>query len=98
VPDPVFFKKAIRVALQQMSGGMTPQIRKLLAANYPELVTTHRRFEPDGKKEEGAGSWENFEAPQDVCATAYWYQVLPSPVLPSIDPYPERIRDLGQRK
>jgi hypothetical protein len=98
VPDPVYFEKAIRVSLQQMSGGMTPQIRKLLAANYPELVTTHRKFEPDDRKDGGTGRWENFEAPQDVCATAYWYQVLPSPVFPAIDPFPDRVKDLALKK
>ncbi len=98
VPDPVFFSKAIRVTLQQMSGGMTRQIRELLSPTYPELVATHRKFEPGGKKDEGEGSWENFEAPQDVCATAYWYQVLPSPILAPIDPYPDRIKDLGLKK
>jgi hypothetical protein len=98
VPDPVYFQKAIRVTIQQMSGGMTPQIHKLLASDYPELVTTHREYEPDDTRDSGAGRWENFEAPQDVCATAYWYQLLPSPVFPPIDPFPQRIKDLGLKK
>jgi len=44
------------------------------------------------------GGWENFESPQDVCATAYWYQTLPSPVLPPLQPYVERMKDLGTAK
>jgi hypothetical protein len=74
-------------------------IRKPLAADYPELVATHRKFEPgEMKKVDGTGNWENFEAPQDVCATAYLYQVLPSADLPPIDPFADRIKDLGLKK
>ena len=35
------------------------------------------------------------ESPQDVCATAYWYQTLPSPRWPALETYAERVKDLG---
>ena len=57
-----------------------------------------RKFEPDDQRDRGTGKWENFEAPQDVCGTAYWYQVLPSQALPPIDPFSERIKDLGPKR
>ncbi len=99
VPDPIYFQKSIRVALQQMSGGMISQLRRMPPESYPELVSTHKRFDrkdyPEGAD---ADRWENFEAPQDVCATAYWYQQLPSPRLPALQPFAERIKDLGIKK
>ncbi len=99
VPDPVFFAKSIRVALQQIAGGTVGQLRKLPPERYPELVSTHKRFDPaDFADPSAAGRWENFEAPQDVCATAYWYQKSPYPVLPKLIPYEERVRDLAIRK
>jgi hypothetical protein len=62
---------------------------------FPELVSTHRTFDPKAFPETPEGTrWENFEAPQDVCAAAYWYQMLPSPVLPSLQPFAERMKDL----
>jgi hypothetical protein len=98
VPDPVYFDRAIRVTLQQMAGGTVSQLRELPPAHRPELVRTHRPFDPAEHAGAGSeGTWENFETPQDVCATAYWYQALPSPRWPPIEPYADRVRDLGDR-
>ena len=95
VADPVYFHQDIRVDLQQMYGDMTDNIRENISPeNYPELVRTHRKFDPDVKE----NTWENFEAPQDVCATAYWYQTLPSPDWGPIEPYEARMKDLGLKK
>jgi hypothetical protein len=97
VPDPVYFQKAIRVTLQQMAGGRVNQLRRLPAGERPELVRTHRPFDPaEYSGPEGEDTWENFETPQDVCATAYWYQTLPSPRWPPLEAYAQRIEDLGR--
>jgi hypothetical protein len=93
VPDPVYFAKAIRVTLQQIAGGLVRQLRELPSAQHPELVRTHRSFDSDAARDEG--TWENFETPQDVCATAYWYQTLPSPRWPAFASYRERVKDLS---
>lgn len=96
VPDPIYFSKSIRVTLQQMSGGTVAQLAKLPPDKYPELVETHRVFNPTDFKDASKNTqWQNFEAPQDVCATAYWYQVLPSPDLPGIGTFSERMKDLA---
>lgn len=95
LPDPVYFARSIRVTLQQISGGSVEQLRALDAGSRPELVRTHRRFEPPAPSPDDAKTWENFESPQDVCATAYWYQTLPSPRWPAIEAYADRVRDLG---
>jgi hypothetical protein len=97
IPDPVYFQKAIRVALQQIAGGTVSDLRKLEAAERPELVRNHRPFDPSAyERPEDEGNWENFETPQDVCATAYWYETLPSPRWPALEAYPDRVRDLGR--
>ncbi len=99
VPDPVYFATAIRVTLQQIEGGTVGQLRALPPESRPEVVSTHRKFDPaDFADASAAGRWENFEAPQDVCATAYWYQKPPFPQLPKLAPYGDRIRDLGFKK
>ncbi len=90
IPDPVYFHKDIRVTLQQMSGASAKQIiEKIKPENYPEMVKGHNRFDPDIHKD-----WQNFESPQDVCATAYWYQTLPSPDWGPIQGYEVRMQDL----
>ncbi len=93
-PDPVYFHKDIRVTLQQISGATAGDIAKHVAQeHYPELVKDHRPFDPASHS--APGEWLNFEAPQDVCATAYWYQTLPSPDLGALEPYTQRIQGLG---
>ncbi len=94
VPDPVYFARAVRVTLQQIAGGTVAQLRALPKERWPELVRSHQRFEAPTSPA-GGGAWENFESPQDVCATAYWYQTLPSPHWPSLDAYPDRVKDLA---
>ncbi|RLB13890.1 MAG: DUF2961 domain-containing protein [Deltaproteobacteria bacterium] len=91
VVDPVYFHQDIRVELQQISGANASLIAKRFKpGNYPELTATHKPFDPELNQE----GWHNFEAPQDVCATAYWYQSLPSPRWGPLEPYEERIKDL----
>lgn len=93
VPDPVYFHKDIRVTLQQIAGASVKQIRELVKPeNYPELTGTHQRFDPAAYPD--PRKWLNFEAPQDVCATAYWYQTLPSPDFGPLQPYAGRMQDL----
>ncbi|HXP61706.1 MAG TPA: glycoside hydrolase family 172 protein [Dongiaceae bacterium] len=94
VPDPVYFHAGIRVDLQQVSGARAQDILKRIEPkDYPELVATHRQFDPAGQR--AIDSWLNFEAPQDVCATAYWYQTLPSPRWEPLEPYEDRMKDLA---
>jgi hypothetical protein len=96
VPDPVFFTKAIRVTLQQIAGGSVTQLRALPPERRPELVRNHLRFEPPAATTASEDvTWENFETAQDLCATAYWYQTLPSPRWPALEAYPDRVKDLG---
>ena len=96
VPDPVYFARAPRVTLQQLAGATVNQLRRLPVADRPGLVRNHQRFDPAAyKAPDEEERWENFETPHDVCATAYWYQALPSPRWPPLDAYADRVRDLG---
>ena len=92
LPDPVYFQKSVRVTLQQMSGAAGSHLKPLRESDRPELVRTHRPFDP---ATDAQSDWENFEAPQDVCATAYWYQTLPSPAFGPLEPYADRMKDLA---
>lgn len=93
-PDPVYFHRDIRVTLQQMAGASVKQIRERIAPeNYPELTKTGAKF--DSSMYSDPREWLNFEAPQDVCATAYWYQTLPSPNFGPLERYQQRMQGLN---
>jgi hypothetical protein len=93
VPDPVYFHRDIRVTIQQIAGASLKQMRQLITSpNYPELTETRARFNPADYSD--PRKWLNFEVPQDVCATAYWYQTLPSPAFGPLESYGDRMRDL----
>ena len=95
--DPVYFHKEIRVDLQQIAGLMTGDyVRQMKPENYPELVDTHQRFDP--QRDGTPNKWANFESPQDVCAMAYWYQTLPSSPFPPLEAYADRLKDLQLKK
>jgi hypothetical protein len=98
VPDPVFFHQSIRVTLQQIAGGRIENLRKLSPDSYPELIADHQVFDPEKFKEDSGRTWQNFEAPQDVSCTAYWYQTLPAPEFPPLEAYSDRISDLGLKE
>ena len=91
VKDPIYFHRDIRVTIQQISGTSRQKfIDELTRKQYPELVATGKTFDPDTDKED----WNNFEVVQDVCATAYWYQTLPSPDFGPLEPFEQRMKDL----
>lgn len=94
IPDPVYFQSGLRVELQQISGTRAhDMLKRKTPPDYPELVSTHKPFDPakQGKDDD----WLNIEGPQDVCATAYWYQTLPSPKFDPLDSYDLRMKDLA---
>ena len=82
------------MTIQQIAGASLKQIKELIAPeNYPRLTDTHTAFNPSQYLD--PRTWLNFEVPQDVCATAYWYQTLPPPDLGPIEPYARRMADLN---
>lgn len=109
IPDPVFFKKNIRVTLQQISGYKTAEVVKYQAANLPLIpVATfkkgevHKLYEKDKIVKMDsvtmAQGWTNFYSSDDISATAYFYLDKPSSKLPSIQPVGLRTKNLRIRK
>lgn len=79
VSDPIYFSKRIKVAVQQI--GNDGRVER--ATEEGRLGEFVKRGEYR-KDVEGGG---NFERVDDVCATAYWYQTLPSTAL---RPFPDK--------
>ena len=97
VPDPVFFTEGDPGdAAADRGRQRRASCASCLPSGGPSSSATtsasSRRHAPSPADE---STWENFETPQDVCATAYWYQALPSPRWPALEPYAERVKDLG---
>lgn len=105
VPDPIYFRKGIEVALQQIGGAQKPIILGLLRkgvkltpvtidpgsrTNFQQLLTSGRRLDdPDLP----AGH-TNYYRSDDVSAVAYFYLDRPSRMLPPIAPAAERLAGL----
>jgi hypothetical protein len=97
IPDPVFFKSACRVTIQQLGGGPSAQVWELQKQKIILLPTTI----DDGQKYQGlyrkehpaqlentppTAGWTNFYRSDDVSATAYFYLNSPSDPLPVLQP------------
>ena len=97
-PDPIYFKKELRVDLQQIGyWGGEGTIRQLAATGHPGILSAG-----DGTKffttEQLVSSPKTpvslFEREDDWCCTAYFYLDRPSTNLPAIAPLSERLADL----
>lgn len=97
IPDPVLFRKDIRVTIQVMGG---PSFSAMLESltKYPEL-----RFMKAGdgtqyytrEELEAHPEWANvMERVDDYCSTVYWYMDSPMNNLPAIGSVEERLKDL----
>ena len=95
IPDPVFFKQNMRVALQQISGYFTAKVAKYQEQGLPLIpVATFRKGEVHKFYEKDkitkldstkmAQGWTNFYSKDDVSATAYFYLNKPSSNLPPL--------------
>lgn len=97
IPDPVYFKKDIRVTIQVMGGPTYPEMLKMLERN-PDLKlmkagdgTKYYTLEELRANPKKAGYLERQD---DWCATSYWYMTKPTNSLPTIAQVEERIKDL----
>jgi hypothetical protein len=104
VPDPIYFQKQCRVALQQIGGENTDFVRKLQkkgAAIKPVSVSGvkfHKLFEmnpaPDITSDAFPKGWTNYYREDDISATAYFYLDKPVNGLPPIGSMEVRTKDL----
>ena len=97
IPDPVYFRKDIRVTIQVMGGpsykamldalDKQPSLKFMKAGDGSEYYT---REELEKNKD-----WSNvMERIDDHCATAYWYMDKAENGLPDLPPFEERAKDL----
>ncbi|TAE52565.1 MAG: DUF2961 domain-containing protein [Bacteroidetes bacterium] len=97
VPDPVFFKTDCRVTIQQIGGGMKPEILAMQKAGVPLIPVTVQDeaglvplYTP-GKSADLSdpalpNGWVNYYRSDDLSATAYFYHEKPSSELPALQP------------
>lgn len=97
IPDPVYFRRDIRVTIQVMGGpsyqamldslDKAPTLRFMKAGDGTQYYT-REELEADPHRA------EVMERVDDHCATAYWYMDRPENGIPPIAPFAERIKDL----
>lgn len=106
VPDPIYFQRNCKVALQQIGGEKTEYVRTILqkgAVLEPVTVTTPDKIfklleespVPDIHNPAFPQGWTNFYREDDVFATAYFYLDKPFNALPAIAPVKDRIKGLS---
>lgn len=108
-PDPIYFKREIRVTMQQMGGDLKKGVLAMLEKGVeikPVTVASEGRFvkflerpDPvdlatDDSPEDG---WVNFYRRDDVSAVAFFYFDKPSSDLPTLQPVTVRVAGLGGR-
>lgn len=99
IPDPVYFKTECKVALQQIGGAGTGEVRSYQKNNAPLIpVTTDTGkniLHYNEKKTVLLDSaspvgWTNFYRVDDISATVYFYLDRPANNLPALQPLPVR--------
>ncbi|MEO5893190.1 MAG: glycoside hydrolase family 172 protein [Ferruginibacter sp.] len=97
VPDPIYFKRACRVTLQQMGGNRKESVIELQQQQVPMIpvaIDDLTKIYPLYKKDSIVkldtpglpGGFANFYRSDDVSATAYFYLDKPGGTLPSLQP------------
>lgn len=99
--DPVYFKKDIKVTIQQMGGTQKENVLKFQNEGKPAIpvcfIDGNKKqwnfFDGDAKFEDDkfeGGTWTNYYRQDDVCATSYFYLTTPHGVMPAVVPFGER--------
>ncbi|MCE9590281.1 MAG: DUF2961 domain-containing protein [Planctomycetes bacterium] len=108
IPDPVYFERDCRVALQQIGGDMKAKVIQMLDRGLPlepVSIAPPSREAPfvkllelnpgvDLRDPSLPDGWVNFYRRDDWCATAYWYLDSPDNRLPPLASVAERTADL----
>jgi hypothetical protein len=102
--DPVFFKKNIKVALQQIGGDQTKKVAQMQTGKghlIPVSTNGIGYFQKGNQIDLNAPNipqgWTNFYRSDDVSATAYFYLDKPGNQLPLIQELSVRIKNLGRK-
>lgn len=105
IPDPVFFKNDIKVAIQQIGGDTKEKVIELQKKGIPLIPTTihevpviHPIYNPekpvDLTDQKLPGGFTNFYRSDDVSSTAYFYLDKPENDLPQIQSVKIRVTKL----
>lgn len=108
IPDPVFFKRDCKVALQQIGGAPTDSVA-MYQKNHAPLIpvttangTMYRQYNANNPLQMNDASlprgWTNFYRSDDICATAYFYLDKPAGNLPQLQPVSLRTFNLDNKK
>jgi hypothetical protein len=100
IPDPVYFSKDCRVAIQQIGGDSKEKVIKLIEKGVPLIPVSidakpfMKILEilpvPDLKDKNLPSGWTNFYRQDDWSATAYFYLNTPANNLPKLLPVKDR--------
>lgn len=107
VPDPVYFQKDCKVAIQIMGGDGTDKVREYVrnGAKLTPVTVSGEKFVklfeqnpvPDLMGNDFPQGWTNFFRQDDVCSTAYFYLSTPTSSLPPIQALEERVAGLPEK-
>lgn len=108
IPDPVFFKKACRVTMQQLGGDMTDSVAAYQQEGAPVIPVAnlnedgpHNYYKKDSvvdlSKATVPKGWTNFYRSDDVSAVAYFYLDKPTSNLSAIQPAALRMAKLRNK-
>jgi Protein of unknown function (DUF2961) len=101
IPDPVYFHQGCRVTIQEMGGGMYPNVKKIIENRTPlqmVTVTTGKSLARlvdsplDINDPAFPQGWINFYRVDDYSATAYFYLDQPVSNLPELASVRDRIK------
>jgi hypothetical protein len=107
VPDPIFFRRDLRVGLQQIGGAWKEKVLEMQRAgvkltpvsidpgggrrNFRQLLLSGKKVTDPSLPSEG---WTNFYRSDDVSAVSYFYLDRPVSDLPALAPVAERLKAL----
>ena len=94
VPDPIYFRKDIRVAMQQI-GCWTPESKPLMQKSGNTYILAGPEKQPvDWNQGDGRSDYGFFERQDDWSSCAYFYLDKPENSLPPLQSTEERIANL----
>ncbi|OOQ60844.1 glycoside hydrolase family 172 protein [Mucilaginibacter pedocola] len=107
VPDPVFFKTALRITMQQIGGAMRDSVMRYQKEGAPLIPVTissgklYHYYKPGQVvtlNKNMPDGWTNFYRRDDIASTAYFYLDKPANNLPAIQPAAIRKTQLREAK
>jgi hypothetical protein len=107
LPDPIYFHKNIRIAVQQIGGGPRNEVRKIKASGVPIKVISvdgpntfrpwlSKKHPPRLDDKDFPNGWVNYYRSDLWSDVAYFYLQSPTDNLPGIAPVKERLKGIPE--